>query len=247
MARAADVLATLRSLPFADYDAITGGKPVLVLAPHADDESCGCGGLIAEACERGRPIAVAVLTDGTGSHPHSRTYPPARLRAVRESEARAAVAALGLVPERIHFLGLPDTASPHEGPAFAHAADRIARLAREYSAGTLCATWVQDPHGDHVSAYRLAKAVCQETGARLLAYPVWAWTLPDEHGLPDAPVRGYRLDIARHLPAKRRAITCHRSQTTDLIADDPSGFRMPPAFRALFDAPYEAFIRDQAG
>ncbi|MBV8400094.1 MAG: PIG-L family deacetylase, partial [Acetobacteraceae bacterium] len=121
MARAADVLAALRSLPIADYDAITGGEPVLVLAPHADDESCGCGGLIAEACERGRSIAVAIVTDGVGSHPHSRAYPPPRLQAVRESEAREAVAALGLAADRLHFLGLPDTASPHEGPAFADA------------------------------------------------------------------------------------------------------------------------------
>jgi LmbE family N-acetylglucosaminyl deacetylase len=242
MARAADVLAAMRSLPITDYDAITGGEPVLVLAPHADDESCGCGGLIAEACRRGRPLAVAVLTDGTGSHPRSRAYPPARLRALRESEARQAVAELGLGPDRIHFLGLPDTASPHEGPAFAAAAERIAQLARQSGAGTICATWVQDPHGDHVSAYRLGEAVCQASGRRLLSYPVWAWTLPDEHGLPDQPIRGFRLDIARHLSAKRRAIAAHRSQTTDLIADDPSGFRMPSEFRALFDQPFEVFL-----
>src|SRR5947199_6892968 len=109
MARAAEVLAALRSLLVADYDVITGGEPVLVLAPHADDESCGCGGLIAEASARGRPIAVAALTDGTGSHPHSRAYPPAKLAALREGEAREAVSALGLAPDRIRFLGLPDT------------------------------------------------------------------------------------------------------------------------------------------
>lgn len=246
MARAAEVLAALRSLPVADYDTMTGGEPVLVLAPHADDESCGCGGLIAEACARGREIAVTVLTDGTGSHPHSRAYPAPRLRALREAEAREAVAALGLKPERLHFLGLPDTASPHEGSAFAQAAEHVARLARQYRAGNICATWVQDPHGDHVSAYRLGQAVCRESGARLLAYPVWAWTLPDERGLPDEPIQGFRLDISRHLPAKRRAIAAHRSQTTDLIADDPTGFRMPPEFRALFDQPYEVFIEAQA-
>ena len=93
------MFAALRSLPVADYDAMTGAEPVLVLAPHADDESCGCGGLIAEACARGREIAVTVLTDGTGSHPHSRAYPAPRLRALREAEAREAVAALGLEPE----------------------------------------------------------------------------------------------------------------------------------------------------
>jgi LmbE family N-acetylglucosaminyl deacetylase len=242
MARAAAVLAAFRALPFAGYDRITGGGPVLVVAPHPDDESLGCGGLIAEASRLGRAVAVAVLTDGTGSHPRSRAFPPERLRAVRESEARAAVQALGLPPNRIHFLGIPDTAAPHEGPAFAAAADRITRLADRYGAGAICATWVQDPHGDHVSAHRLAEAAAARTGARLLSYPVWGWTLPDEHGLPDEPVAGFRLDIARHLPAKRRAVAAHRSQTTDLIGDDPAGFRMPEAFRALFDQPFEVFL-----
>ena len=53
---------------------------------------------------------------------------------------------------------------------------------------------------------------------------------------------GARLDIARHIPAKRRAIACHRSQLTDLIHDDPTGFRMSPEFLANFDQPFEVFI-----
>src|SRR5260370_23871041 len=46
----------------------------------------------------------SIVTDGTGSHPSSRTYPPGRLRALREREALQAVTILGLPPERLHFL-----------------------------------------------------------------------------------------------------------------------------------------------
>jgi hypothetical protein len=55
-------------------------------------------------------------------------------------------------------------------------------------------------------------------------------------------VQGWRLDTTRHLPAKRRAIAAHRSQTTDLIDDDPNGFRLPDEFLALFTRPFEVFL-----
>ena len=60
---------------------------------------------------------VAVLTDGTGSHPESRDYPAPRLCALREQEAREAVRILGLAPERACFLGQRDTAAPTARPA----------------------------------------------------------------------------------------------------------------------------------
>jgi hypothetical protein len=66
--------------------------------------------------------------------------------------------------------------------------------------------------------------------------------LPPTGWLPDLPLRGARLDIVRHLAAKRRAIACNRSQITHLIQDDPTGFRMSPAFLAIFDWPFEVLI-----
>ena len=96
MIRTEDVLRALERLPWRDRDEIVGAAPLLVLAPHPDDESLGCGGLIAESCARGRDVHVAILTDGTGSHPSSPSYPAPRLRALRQREALAAVEALGL-------------------------------------------------------------------------------------------------------------------------------------------------------
>ena len=61
---ASDVIVAMEELPDADIDTILGGERPLILAPHADDESLGCGGLIAACCERGQPPVVAILTDG---------------------------------------------------------------------------------------------------------------------------------------------------------------------------------------
>ncbi len=240
--RAGLVLERMAALPFADLDEIIGGATALVLAPHPDDESLGCGGLIAEACASGRPPAVAVLTDGAMSHPSSRSHPPSRLRALPRAEARAAIAALGLGSERLHFLDVPDGRAPHGGPGVEAAAARIADLARAYKAGTILATWEHDPHADHAAAQAIARAAARLVGARVVSYPVWGWALPRRAPLPVGSVAGARLDIARHLPAKRRAIAAHESQHSGLIADDPQGFRLPKSLLSAVDRPFEVFL-----
>jgi LmbE family N-acetylglucosaminyl deacetylase len=178
----------------------------LVLARHADDESLGCGGLIAMASSRGRPPIIVCVTDGTGSHRSSPTYPAARLRQVREAELRAAAAILGVASERVRFLGLPDAGAPLKGPEFEDAAQRVARLVRVHAIETLFATWSHDPHCDHEATARLGEAVAATTGARLLFYPVWSWLLPAGQGLPLTTIAGVRLDIRSVLARKRAAM-----------------------------------------
>src|ERR1700729_3740365 len=129
MVRVSTVLQALRDLPVEDPRAVLGAEPLLVLAPHPDDESLGCGGLIAEHHARGHDVHVMVLTDGTGSHPRSREYPATRLAALRMQEARRAIVALGLPEDRIDFLGLPDGHVSLRGKQFNDAAARIAQYA----------------------------------------------------------------------------------------------------------------------
>lgn len=240
---AARVHAAMRALPVGDLHAETGGEPILVLAPHPDDETLGCGGLIAHAVATRQSIEVLVLTDGSMSHPNSAAFPAPRLRRVREAESRAAARALGLAPERVHFLGLPDTRAPHAGEAARRAAGAIAVHAARCGAGSLFTTWRHDPHGDHKAASVLAGMAAVLTGARVFEYPVWGWTLPPRRLLTAGDPVGFRLDIGAHLPAKRRAIACHRSQLGQVIEDDPAGFTLSDEFVARFTGPYETFLR----
>ncbi len=225
-------------------DDVIGGGTCLVLAPHPDDESLGCGGLIARCAAIGRPPLVAVLTDGAGSHPNSRAFPPCRLRAQRAGEAQEAVRRLGLSPNRLVFLDVPDTAAPHAGPVFETIVARLAGLIRaEADCTAILAPWQHDPHCDHAAASLVAAAVADSAGIRHMSYPVWGWTLPATDCVPGSPTAGWRLDIGAFRSAKQAAIQAHQSQYGDLITDDPAGFRLPAELLAVFDSAHETFIQ----
>ena len=243
MRRAADIISDLRHLPIASVDTITNGSNVMVLAPHADDESLGCGGLIAELTAKGRPPMIVIVTDGTGSHPSSVEYPAPRLCALREQEALSAITILGVPADHLTFLGLRDTATPKSGPEFDATAVAIECLMRRLGTAVLCAPWLYDPHGDHEAVQLIARAAAARTNATLLSYPVWGWLLEHDTQLPVAPIEGWRLEIRKHLDLKRRAIAAHASQYSDLILDDPGAFRLPARLLSVFESPYEVFLR----
>lgn len=239
--------------PLADPSALKALRPVelgatLVVAPHADDESLGCGGAIAMLVDLGLEVSVAFVSDGTKSHPGSRRYPWQALRALREFEARAALEALGLDVGggRVAFLRLPDTAVPDEGSGgFAGAVARAAAYCRDRAPETILLPWRRDPHCDHRASRSifLAASASLARPPRALEYPVWAYEAADPGDLPGwDEVDARRMDVARVLPRKRAAIAAHRSQVTGLIDDDPGGFRLTPEMLAHFDRPWEIYL-----
>lgn len=235
-------LAAAERLPVRDLDALTGGTGLVIVAPHPDDESLGCGGVMATARARGQTVAVVIVSDGCGSHTHSALYPPNKLRALREQETLDAVAALGVPSEAVTFLRMPDAGVPSAGPDAEAAAARIAEIAVMAGAGAVCVTWGHDPHCDHQAAAAIVRLARGRLGAiRSYAYPVWGWTLPEGTEVGGAPT-GLRVDVGAHRSAKAAAIAAHRSQTTDLIADDPTGFRLEPAMIDRFTGDFEIFI-----
>jgi LmbE family N-acetylglucosaminyl deacetylase len=242
---AGDFLAAAEALPLAGFDAIDRPGGLLVVVPHPDDESLGCGGLIAEAAARGKRVAVVMVSDGVASHNNSRRFPPDARRALRRGEAEAALEILGLPASALHPLDLPDAAVPDHGPAFDRAVDAIVAAARAVDAGTLVTTWGHDPHCDHRASFLMAQsAMARLPGAALWSVPVWGHTLPPRQELPLGAPRGLRLDMAQHLSRKDAAIRAHRSQMGLVIDDDPEGFALPEAMLAHFARPFEILLQE---
>src|SRR6185369_9154168 len=76
---------------------------VLVIAPHPDDETIGCGGSILLHVEQGDRVVAVFLTSGELGLKH---LSPAEAWRIREGEARRAGRRLGLAA--LHFLRQPD-------------------------------------------------------------------------------------------------------------------------------------------
>jgi LmbE family N-acetylglucosaminyl deacetylase len=228
----------MESLPCVQLTTLLGNRRPLILAPHPDDESLGCGGLIAECCQAGRQPVVMVLTDGAASHPGSREYPPDRLRQVRTEEVREATRLLGLACENLLILDHPDTALCSDRSVW----EPIVTAARQRGCSLVVAPWQWDPHCDHEAAAIIASAVAAALACPLLSYPVWGWLLPPDQDVPLARLTGWRFPIADHLEAKRGAIAAHASQYSDLIKDSPDGFRLPQTLLTVFDRPFEVFL-----
>ncbi len=227
--------------PFADLDAVVGRGGLVVLAPHPDDESLGCGALLRAAARAGRRVAVVVVTDGRRSHPSSPSVGPAKLARLRSLEVRAALAALHPDIALIE-LGYGDCDAPRRPPETAAATTAIVAAVDAAGASALLTAWRGDPHRDHVATADLARRVLAlRPGLRLWSYPIWGRFAPARAA---APERIVRFDAAGHRAAKTSAIACHRTQMTRLIDDDPRGFMMAPAMQAHFVAHPEVFLAD---
>jgi LmbE family N-acetylglucosaminyl deacetylase len=223
---------------------ITAVHRALVVAPHPDDESLGCGGLLALLAMQKCEILIVFVTDGGASHLHSRSWTRARLAAQRRTEAATALDELGLGSARREFLNLRDADMPIPGSKeWCAVATRVTEIVDLLSPELVILPWRRDPHCDHRASWQMMHEVLgSPCSAIMLEYAVWL----DELGTPDdRPQPGeaefLAIDIGQVVPAKKRAIAAHRSQTTALVDDDPEGFRLGTKTIERLTGPVECY------
>jgi LmbE family N-acetylglucosaminyl deacetylase len=223
-------------------------EPVLVVAPHPDDEALGCGGAIALLRLMGYTVRVLVVSDGTQSHPHSQKYPKAALQQLRAAETIAAMGWLGVDKSELTFLQLPDGGVPGVGSlGFASAVDRCHAYLLKTAPQLVFLPWRHDPHPDHRATWQIFKTAIDRLAEppRSLEYPIWDWDVQQRDLSHRAIVTPWRLDISPVLELKRQAIDLYLSQLTDTIDDDPTGFRLSPDMLANFTQPWEVYFEFQ--
>jgi LmbE family N-acetylglucosaminyl deacetylase/GT2 family glycosyltransferase len=134
-------------IPFATTDLT--GRRVLVLAPHPDDESLGCGGAIILHRDAGDPVKIVVLTDG-GEGRRAEGMSRADYVELREQETVKAAQILGTAD--VEFWRLPDRQLEREPFALG----RLVALLEQYRPTLVYVPSPVEIHPDHRAAARLA-------------------------------------------------------------------------------------------
>jgi LmbE family N-acetylglucosaminyl deacetylase len=201
--------------------------PLIVVAPHPDDEVLGAGGLIRTWAAAGQPVTIVSVTDGEAADSTRQG-----LALVRRKELQNALRTLTAVHVDIQRTAIPD------GQVGAHA-NRLRNAIQEKAipGATIVAPYEHDGHPDHDVVGRVCGEVARAARVALASYPVWTWH--HAHPLSVRSLRWVRFsltDAARR--AKARALQCFDSQLRPA-----SGAPVVPAHvLGHFQRPYEAFV-----
>ncbi len=215
--------------------------PVMVIAPHADDETLGCGGLLAMKSGRAEDVCVVFISDSAGS---PEALPPPDQAVRRRAEALAALELLGVPGQCAHFLEAPDGRLNRLEPAErVRVESRLSALLATVRPGEIFVPYEGGGSSEHDATTRLVRGVLAAGphAPRLWEYPVWAWWNPTRLARQlSRPGQNFhlRLDAARR--RKRAALACHASQC-DVI---PPATRpeLPPVLAALCTGPFEFYF-----
>jgi LmbE family N-acetylglucosaminyl deacetylase len=184
--------------------------PVLVLAPHMDDEIIGPGGTVALHAQAGVSISVLFLTDGALGNPDIGQGNPTpeevkrRRRALsetRKEESRCAAQIVGA--SELEFCDAPDGALD----ATPELVEKLATTLNQRRPKLIYAPALTDFHQDHWAANRILRSALDRMPQTLLrnviirGYEIWS-TLPANR----------TADITSVITLKERAIASFASQ-----------------------------------
>jgi len=219
-----------------DVTATAARRSCVVLAPHPDDETLGCGATIMRKVDAGTAVRVIVITDGATWPPHK---DPADNIATRDAELRASCRILGLPDSAIIHLAFPETHLDGAGDALV---DAVADAVRTHAPDDVLVTSEADPHADHAALGAAARRALAGTGARLLAYPIWQWTRPRSWTRTLAaasPAETVRTD--GYLERKTSAMAVFHSQMSAAAGGDQKE-GLTPGFLSHFAGAREMFF-----
>jgi len=217
----------------------------VIIAPHQDDETLACGGIIARKRHEGLPVHVVFITDGSASHPGHPRHTPPELARLRRAEAMSAMACLGVERAAVHFLDEPDgtlkTISPDRRELL------VTRLARELDAirpAELFLPCNPDGSSEHDATFGFVLEAVRQSSLQpvIWQYPVWSWWNPVlllRRWVGSRDCR--RLPLEDFRQHKQQAIQCYRSQIAPLEPDITAA--LPADLVDIFLADTEYFFR----
>lgn len=233
-------------------------RSCLVIAPHPDDETIGCGATIAAKRAHLTPVTVVIVADGRHAQSNSRLVDAERLAKIRSEEVVAACEALGVDRGHVLQLGYEDT---HVDEREDSLVDELSEIISSVDPDELLVISRHDHHPDHRAVNRATyRALARlDHQARVSEFPVWSWIdgpwLDQRARSPvgralnlfAAPLRtiaGGRPTVVSTtgvLDEKQAALAAHASQTTP-YTDEPEWAVMDEPMLEPFVGDFEVFL-----
>ena len=208
----------------------------VIIAPHPDDETLGCGGTVIRKKHAGADVKIIFMTDG--SHSNNKVLSVDELTVIRVNEALAATRMLGVEETALFFLGFEDGRLAQMQEA---AVARVAAILQQQQPEEIFIPYSHDPHPDHMAAHKIVMAALQQYQREVVIYeyPIWFWRQWPWTSVPLHSRRKIvkvlrknvimnarllnvfksRVDIEGVLAQKQAALGEHKSQLTQLVPD----------------------------
>ena len=200
-----------------DVTSQTATRSCLVLAPHPDDETLGCGATIMRKLAAGTPVQVIIAADGNWYR--SSKLSVDAVNEIREEEARRACAILGLPCENITFLRFEDCRlADHRGLL----RDRLFDILDTMNPEEIFVSSIIDNHPDHRVLAELGRELAQARRDRfpvLYEYPIWFWDPRIWRVTRLLQLRTRIVRTEEFRTRKREAIAAYSSQVTNLLGE----------------------------
>lgn len=194
-------------------------QTVLVLSPHPDDESLGCGGTLKLISSSGGQVDVVYMTRGRmGVEPGARATTEVQEDLAKRRTAEAEEACRILGASSVTFLEGHDTKLPTQP----HLAQDILKLLVVKPYHSVFCPWPKDGHSDHMATYQLLHWALRQYGRDIDVWLYEVWT-------PLEPNIAIAIDTT--IEAKIQAIRAHQSQLA--VIDYEAAFRGLAAYRSL--------------
>jgi LmbE family N-acetylglucosaminyl deacetylase len=146
-----------QSLRFTALSSSLSDSRTVVISPHPDDESLGCGGMIALRKSIGSQVKVIFLTNGEASHRGCCNTSGEVISARRRQHALEALSVLGVDEKDIYWLGLPDSKIPgKDGLGFEDAVNDLSKLLLEINPQVVYTPHLMDGWLDHKASTEIA-------------------------------------------------------------------------------------------
>ena len=220
------------------YKFSTTNKKTLIIAPHPDDETFGCAGLILKKIAKNADVNILFLTDGENS---LATISTKETRKERIKTAKEVAALFGV--EGIYSLGLTDGKIPRRGSDdYIETVRKLDGLIKEIAPKEVFVTHPLDSWSDHTGASELSFDVLKNNNENIKLFYYWVWVW---YSLPFKSIKYLHfkntefLTIKDVFKIKKQAIQIY----LDNIAKNNQPYigELPIALLNAFNWPYEVF------